>query len=145
MDKSGTGQITWLRLTSVVAALAIMTCATPALAQATAVGTKTEVKEKPVKSSGPRIKRNVRATTATKGANVMGPPAPSTARKAAPRRAPNIPEPTVTLKPGEVPSIEFDTPKYNFGRVEAGGDVVHDFWFTNRGTGPLEILSVKPG
>jgi len=49
------------------------------------------------------------------------------------------------LKPGEVPAIQFDTPTYDFGRIRAGTDVRHDFWFTNTGTGPLEILAVKPG
>ena len=56
-----------------------------------------------------------------------------------------IPEPTVKLKPGEVPGIKFDMLTYDFGRIRAGGDVVHDFWFTNTGNGPLEILRVKPG
>lgn len=55
-----------------------------------------------------------------------------------------VPPPTVKLKPGEVPAIQFDTPVYNFGRVRAGQEVRHDFWFTNTGTGPLEILRVKP-
>jgi len=40
--------------------------------------------------------------------------------------------------------IEFDTPTYDFGRIKAGIDVSHDFWFTNTGSGPLEIISVKP-
>ncbi|HPF38669.1 MAG TPA: DUF1573 domain-containing protein [Phycisphaerae bacterium] len=56
-----------------------------------------------------------------------------------------IPEPTVVLKPGETPEIKFDMTTYDFGRIRAGGDVVHDFWFTNTGSGPLEILRVKPG
>jgi hypothetical protein len=56
-----------------------------------------------------------------------------------------IPEPTVTLKPGEVPGIKFDMETYDFGRIQAGGDVIHDFWFTNTGNGALEILRVKPG
>jgi hypothetical protein len=56
-----------------------------------------------------------------------------------------VPQPTVVLKPGEVPAIKFDVPVYDFGRVRAGEDVIHDFWFTNTGTGPLEILTVKPG
>ena len=55
------------------------------------------------------------------------------------------PKPTVVLKPGEVPKIEFDTPTYDFGRVKAGQTITHDFWFTNTGTGPLEILQVRPG
>ncbi|GJQ27937.1 MAG: hypothetical protein HBSAPP02_29690 [Phycisphaerae bacterium] len=58
--------------------------------------------------------------------------------------APQPSEPTVVLKPGEVPAIKFDTPTFNFGRVRAGTDVTHDFWFTNTGTGPLELLSVRP-
>ncbi len=67
---------------------------------------------------------------------------PITARK--PRVA-ALPRPTIVLKPGEVPAIQFDTPTYNFGRIRAGTDIRHDFWFTNTGTGPLEILAVKPG
>lgn len=55
-----------------------------------------------------------------------------------------LPKPTVVLKDGEVPNIKFDTPVYDFGRVRAGQPVKHDFWFTNTGTGPLEILRVKP-
>lgn len=57
----------------------------------------------------------------------------------------DVPEPTVTLKPGEVPGIKFDIDTYDFGRIQAGGDVIHDFWFTNTGNGALEILRVKPG
>lgn len=56
----------------------------------------------------------------------------------------DIPKPTVVLKPGEVPGIKFDTTTYDFGRVRSGPDVTHDYWFTNTGNGPLEILRVKP-
>jgi len=57
-----------------------------------------------------------------------------------------VPQPiaTVKLKPGEVPSIVFDTPIYNFGRLVSGQEVLQDFWFTNKGTGPLEILAIRP-
>ncbi len=86
-----------------------------------------------------------------KGKGFQGPPRPGSRglkgqspRKAAPRGK-GIPKPTVVLKPGEVPAIKFDVPVYDFGRVRAGEDVIHDFWFTNTGTGPLEILRVKPG
>lgn len=65
-----------------------------------------------------------------------------TARK---KKSAGIPKPTVVLKPGEVPAIKFDTPDYDFGRVRSGPDITHDFWFTNTGTGPLEILKVRPG
>ncbi|MCB9858276.1 MAG: DUF1573 domain-containing protein [Phycisphaerales bacterium] len=54
------------------------------------------------------------------------------------------PEPTVVLKPGEVPAIKFDEPNYDFGRIRAGEDVTHTYYFTNTGNGPLEILRVKP-
>lgn len=59
--------------------------------------------------------------------------------------AQDVPAPTVVLKPGEAPAIQFDMMEYDFGRIRAGGDVIHDFWFTNTGTGPLELLRVKPG
>jgi hypothetical protein len=55
------------------------------------------------------------------------------------------PKPTVVLKPGEVPAISFEQPTWDFGRVKAGADLTHDFVFTNTGTGPLEILEVRPG
>lgn len=75
----------------------------------------------------------------------IGPPAPLEASAAQPRKpTPAAPQPTVQLKPGEVPGIKFDTPTYDFGRIPAGEQVLHDFWFTNTGNGPLEIVSVKP-
>lgn len=66
------------------------------------------------------------------------------ARPAGKTLAPALPKPTVVLKPGEVPVMTIDTPAYEFGRVREGTEVVHDFWFTNTGNGPLEILRVKP-
>lgn len=60
-------------------------------------------------------------------------------------RKPQISKPTVVLKPGEAPNIQFETPIYNFGRVRSGTEILYDFWYTNTGTGPLEILRVKPG
>lgn len=56
-----------------------------------------------------------------------------------------IPEPTVQLKPGEVPAIKFDTPAFSFGRVMAGKPIECVYYFTNTGNGPLEILKVRPG
>lgn len=61
-----------------------------------------------------------------------------------PGTVPGTPQSTVQLKPGEVPGIKFDTADYDFGKIPAGQDVTHDFWFTNTGNGPLEILSAKP-
>lgn len=59
--------------------------------------------------------------------------------------APAIPKPTVVLKPGESPKAKFDSIEHRFGTVLAGTDVNHTFKFKNVGTGPLEILAVKPG
>ncbi len=77
------------------------------------------------------------------GLALAGDPPPSVP-KAGP--IPGKPQPiaTVQLKPGEVPQIKFDEPIFEFGRVPSGKDVLHDYWFTNTGTGPLEILLVKP-
>jgi hypothetical protein len=91
---------------------------------------------------------------------VVGPPAPASTLlqgkpisvtdlkkvggRPMPTTMPGIPEPTVQLKPGEVPGVSFDTPTYDFGRIPAGDEVAHDFWFTNTGNGPLEIISAKP-
>ncbi len=72
----------------------------------------------------------------------MGPA--TTAPAVLPVRPPGLPQPTVALKPGEAPAIRFDTPDYYFGRVPAGHEVVHSYWFVNTGTGPLEILLVRP-
>jgi hypothetical protein len=73
------------------------------------------------------------------------PPASAPASQAIKPGQPQVPQPTVVLKPGEVPGIAFGEPTYDFGRVRSGTDVKHEFEFTNTGTGPLEILLVKPG
>ena len=82
-------------------------------------------------------------------ANPFGVPTSPNAGPAAPHgqppQSPQLPKPTVVLKPGEVPAIKFDNRNYDFGRLRAGQEVRHDFWFTNTGTGPLEITSVRPG
>lgn len=56
-----------------------------------------------------------------------------------------IPKPTVVLKPGEMPAATFEMPVHDFGRIQADTELVYDFKFKNTGTGPLEILRVKPG
>lgn len=61
-----------------------------------------------------------------------------------PDRKTPISKPTVVLKPGEEPKIRFENVVHTFGRLRAGQDVVHDFRYTNTGSGPLEILRVKP-
>lgn len=75
------------------------------------------------------------------------PPKGATAPKA-PRnlsRSPaDIPDPTVVLKPGEMPVIKLDGSVFDFGRVPEGKEIKHEFTFTNAGTGPLEILKVQP-
>ncbi|MBI5764179.1 MAG: DUF1573 domain-containing protein [Planctomycetes bacterium] len=65
-------------------------------------------------------------------------------KTAAKPQPPAPPQATVQLKPGEEPKIEFDTPIYDAGRLRTGVDIQHDFWFHNTGTGPLEIIQVKP-
>jgi len=62
-----------------------------------------------------------------------------------PKSGPAIPEPTVVLRPGEVPIIKFESSVFDFGRVRAGTPVQHDFVFTNTGNGTLEILKAKAG
>ncbi len=68
---------------------------------------------------------------------------PASRPQAGPQRG--APKPTVVLKPGEEPAISFEEPTWEFGRQRAGADLTHEFVFTNTGTGPLEILEVKPG
>ena len=42
------------------------------------------------------------------------------------------------------PKIQFATPIYDFGRIQAGELVKHSFLFTNNGDQPLEIRNVQP-
>jgi pyruvate/2-oxoglutarate dehydrogenase complex dihydrolipoamide acyltransferase (E2) component len=87
------------------------------------------------------------------GTAFVGPPEPRSAamqpqivgQAEAGKPASDVPAPTVVLKPGEVPAIAFDTQTWDWGRIRSGPDVSHDYWFTNTGTGPLEILKVRPG
>ena len=134
-------------LAFVVAAISIVTCATTARAQSTTDDADKNIqKDKPARTSEPRFRSDLRAGNATvQTGEGMGPPETQTTRNAPARSPRNIPESTVKLKPGEIPQIEFDTPTYYFGRVRSGTDVHHDFWFTNNGSGPLEILAVWPG
>jgi hypothetical protein len=43
------------------------------------------------------------------------------------------------------PAIRFAETEFNFGRVQAGELVKHNFVFTNTGTATLEITAVQPG
>ncbi|MBX3394750.1 MAG: DUF1573 domain-containing protein [Phycisphaerae bacterium] len=67
---------------------------------------------------------------------------PTTARKV---QNDLIPKPTVVLKPGETPKPQFEDAAYSYGTVRAGTVIEHEFKFKNTGTGPLEILAVRPG
>ena len=78
-------------------------------------------------------------------ARLQPPASAQAAPSSKPAQPTDLPQPTVVLKPGEVPGIAFKEPTHDFGRVRSGTDVTHDFEFTNTGTGPLEILQVKPG
>ncbi|HUN80850.1 MAG TPA: DUF1573 domain-containing protein [Phycisphaerae bacterium] len=53
-------------------------------------------------------------------------------------------KPTIQLKPGETPKIRLDELVYNFPKTPVGRDVYHEFSFSNVGTGPLEILAIRP-
>src|SRR6185369_6722709 len=55
------------------------------------------------------------------------------------------PELTKDLPKFTKAGVVFDTPNYNFGRVMAGGNVTHEYWFTNPGKEKLQILAVQPG
>jgi len=90
-----------------------------------------------------RGQRAIRQTGASD--NFVGPPIAGAKPAVAPvKPGAEIPKPTVVLKPGEVPGVKFDTPVYDAGKVRGGTPLEHDYWFTNTGTGPLEILRVKP-
>ena len=43
----------------------------------------------------------------------------------------------------KAPVIEFDTIVYNFGKVDQGTIIVHDFIFTNKGKNNLKITYAK--
>jgi len=43
------------------------------------------------------------------------------------------------------PSIQFAESVHDFGRIDAGSVVTHEFVFTNAGNATLEILDVRPG
>src|SRR5947208_2700563 len=58
-----------------------------------------------------------------------------------PAAEPNVSAPR--QPPG--PRIQLASTVYDFGRVEAGDLVKHDFVFTNIGTATLEIRDVRPG
>lgn len=141
-----------LAMTGVTVAQEQQTGATKTAEEAKAIGTKaspTAAQAQPAGQSRPALTTAQQPTA--QNPNLMGPPAPPQAGQPGnyqavdPRKAAGVPDPTVVLKPGEVPGIQFDTPTYDFGRIKAGPEVSHDFWFTNTGTGPLEILKVRPG
>lgn len=52
------------------------------------------------------------------------------------------PEPQGASNAG--PKIAFQSPVQDFGRVSAGQELVHTFYFTNAGTSPLTLSSVQP-
>ncbi|MCI0350386.1 MAG: DUF1573 domain-containing protein, partial [Acidobacteriales bacterium] len=54
---------------------------------------------------------------------------------------------TDVVRPPETagPKIQFASTTFNFGTIESGAIVKHDFVFTNSGTAILEIKDVRPG
>ncbi|HOK77034.1 MAG TPA: DUF1573 domain-containing protein [Verrucomicrobiota bacterium] len=56
--------------------------------------------------------------------------------------APVPPAPTSTIENG--PRIQFAELVHDFGKIESGASVKHEFVFTNTGNATLEIISVRP-
>jgi len=71
-------------------------------------------------------------------------PATSKTKRTSKVRNPKIPAPTVQLEEGQVPEITFEEKVFKFTQAEPGKPIFHDYIFTNTGTGPLEILLIKP-
>ena len=57
----------------------------------------------------------------------------------------SVAAPTTSLSIAPAPKIQFAETTYDFGRVDSGEAVTHDFVFTNIGTATLEITGVRPG
>jgi len=64
--------------------------------------------------------------------------------KTEPESNPPASQPTVVLKPGEKPFIEFESMAFDWGKAKGHTTVRTDFIFKNIGNGTLEILNVKP-
>ncbi len=64
---------------------------------------------------------------------------PAQTKPASPATATNSPLQT------SGPKIQFAEPVYDFGKVNSGDVIKHDFVFTNTGTATLEIKDVRPG
>lgn len=56
-----------------------------------------------------------------------------------------VPAPATPVGPVVGPRIQFAELTHDFGKVEAGSVVKHEFIFTNTGTATLEITDVRPG
>ncbi|HNQ90735.1 MAG TPA: DUF1573 domain-containing protein [Verrucomicrobiota bacterium] len=61
------------------------------------------------------------------------------------RQAVAPPASPATAVPGPGPRIRFAETVHDFGKIEVGTVVKHDFVFTNIGTAVLEITEVRPG
>lgn len=146
----------WVIAVAALAALGVATAWQPAVAQDKPAAQEKAAQKADEPATPPQAERLMRAQPEQEGpAKPGGKPEPivtpgkrtvvqPSGANAQARGAAGTPTPTVELKPGEVPGIKFDTPVYNFGRVKAGTEIEHDFWFTNTGTGPLEIIRAKP-
>ncbi len=58
-------------------------------------------------------------------------------------QAPSMPPPTPTVNPAVAPKIVFPRPNFDFGNVDEGPDIVHEFHFRNRGKTTLKINNVS--
>lgn len=57
--------------------------------------------------------------------------------------APRAANPDAAKTPG--PRVQFETPVFDFGKVDSGQVLKHNFVFTNTGVATLEITEVRPG
>ncbi len=60
---------------------------------------------------------------------------------------PSAPSPAAAVSPPDAsgPKIQFAEPTFDFGKVNSGEPVKHEFVFTNIGKATLEIKDVRPG
>jgi hypothetical protein len=56
--------------------------------------------------------------------------------------SPGQPAPTPTLTAAQSPKIVFKETAFDFGNVDEGPDITHEFWFRNRGRATLKITNV---
>ena len=54
-------------------------------------------------------------------------------------------KPAVPAASQDIPVVQIPEPKYDFGEVVEGSEVIHDFKIMNTGKAELQIEQVRPG